>query len=308
MIPTRLPLFLIFFPVTLACGDEVLEMQNWTRDKDKKSISASLHSFDLDRDKVTLKLKEGKVVDIKVSDLVPDHISRLKDLDKEIKIKEEAASKPRLTSQILEDGGAYKIHVYKPAGYIDDSPSSRNRPIAFLYSPGGDSMSMVERLKLVSDELGWVIVGVDAYANTESLEDKYEERMKNTKAAFEWAKNHISFDSKKIVFGGMSGGAWWSYQSASDLTKEAAGILAFGGWMGNMYDKKYSKKMAVAMVNGDMDKNAIHYEEKDGDFLKKRASCEVNTFHFPGGHVLAPSDVALEAARWIHQTMEFGEP
>lgn len=84
-----------------------------------------------------------------------------------------------------------------------------------------------------------------------------------------------------------------------------AGILSSGGWMGNKYDQQYSKDMAVAMINGDKDKNAISFEQPDGDFLKKKASADLKLFHFPGGHVLAPSDVALEAARWVHLTQKF---
>ncbi|MGD9417403.1 MAG: hypothetical protein Q7R22_000570 [Verrucomicrobiota bacterium JB025] len=305
---TRTLIVFLCLQITLLCGEDLSGTQDWTRAKDNNSISASLLSFDLDQDRVSLKLKNGKVVDIKASILIPAHIARLEQLDSENKAKQEAASKPRLSSHTPEGGGGFKVHVYKPAGYIDDSPSSKTRPIAILYTGSGRSITVVDRLKAASDELGWVLVGVDAYKNTSSLEDRYEERMEHTKTAFEWIRNNISFDPNKMVFGGMSGGAWWSYQSASDLTKEAAAILAFGGWMGNMHDKKYSRKMAVAMVNGDKDKNALSYEEKDGDFLKRKASCTVKTFHFPGAHILAPSEVALEAARWIHTTKKFAQP
>lgn len=40
----------------------------------------------------------------------------------------------------------------------------------------------------------------------------------------------------------------------------------------------------------------------NGDFLKSRVSADVKVFHLLGGHVLAPADVALEAALWLHQT------
>ena len=202
----------------------------------------------------------------------------------------------------------YKVNLcqstYKPASYVDAKSDNEERPIAFLYSPSGKSKSLVNRLKLAADELGWVLVGVDAYSN-KKVEKSRSKVMGDTKIAFDWAKKNLSFDSKKIVFGGLSGGAWWSYQSASELTQKTAGILAFGGWMSNMYDKDYSRKMAVALINGDKDKGSLLYEEKDSKFLEKRTKSEVRAFRFSGGHVLAPSDKALEAARWIHQTKEF---
>ena len=282
------------------------EVESWTRMADNVTISAELMSFDSSTNKVKLKLKNGKQAEIDASILIEPHRDRLAKRAEETAAKKLAAAKSRLESFVPENGGGHKIHVYKPAGYMEKDSSSLTRPIAFLYSAGGNSMSLVKRLKPVADELGWVLVGVDAYRNTKSLEDRYKERMKDTQIAFEWVKKNLYFDAKKIVFGGMSGGGWWSYQSASDLTREAAGILSFGGWMGNMHDKKYSKKMAVAMINGDKDKNANSCIEKDEAFLKRKASAKIKVYHFPGGHVLAPSDVALEAARWIHETKGFG--
>lgn len=79
------------------------------------------------------------------------------------------------------------------------------------------------------------------------------------------------------------------------------GILAFGGWMGGAeYQKNYSfpKGMAVAMVNGDSDKGANGWIESDSKVLKKE-KCEVESFHFPGGHSMAPPDVIDEAIAWI---------
>ncbi len=293
-----LPLILSLF-VSYAHAEALLD---WTRAEDRRTISASLVSVS-DEGKVKLKLENGKIAEIEVSVLIPEHKARLDELEQSAVETEEISSKPTMESISPKDGSS-KIHIYKPALYLSEEGEMKNRPIAFLYSAGGKSLSVVKRLQSAADELGWVLVGVDAYSNAKSKKNR-SAVMADSRKAFEWAAENLVFDSDKIVFGGMSGGAWWSYMSASELTQDAAGILAFGGWTSNMYDKDYSRKMAVALVNGNGDKGAITYEKKDTDFLEKRTKATVEKFRFPGGHILAPSEKALEAARWIHETKEF---
>lgn len=297
-------------PTLTAVAEET--PRSWKREADGNTVTATMTDYNEEEGVVTLKLENGTEAKIQSSvlskpdqDYLAAHLEKLKAKEAELEELREAAKEARLESVNPEGGGGHMIHIYKPAGYFEADPDSKNRPVAFLYSAGGKSKDIIKRLQPAGDELGWLLVGIDAYRNTSSLEDLYDERLEATRSAFQWVSGNLSFDANKIVFGGMSGGGWWSFQSASELTQEAAGILSFGGWMGNMHDKRYSKDMAVAMINGDKDKNANHYEEIDGEFLKKRTSAEVKVFHFPGGHVLAPSDVALEAARWVHETKGF---
>ncbi len=287
-------------------GYSQTEFREWTRESDSKTIKAELVSFDPATGKVRLSLESGKEVELDQGIFTTENRSFLEAHVEKLAGIRKAAEKPRMETATPGNGGGHALHIYKPAGYLDMQESERNRPIAFLYSAGGNSKGLVNLLKPAADELGWLLVGIDAYRNTSSLEERYKERMQDTKAAFEWTRENLVFDESKIVFGGNSGGGWWAYQSAAELTNDAAGILSFVGWMGNMHDKRYSKKMAVAMINGDKDKNALIYEESDGDFLRKRADANVKAFHFPGGHVTAPAPVALEAARWIHETKGFG--
>ena len=53
------------------------KLESWTRVTDNKTIVASLVSYDKEADMVKLKLKNGNVVEIKASILIPEHISRL---------------------------------------------------------------------------------------------------------------------------------------------------------------------------------------------------------------------------------------
>lgn len=276
------------------------ETRGWVREADGRKIEAELISYDPETKQLSLAMAGGKKVVIDSSILSAEDQTYLTDHLTKRAAALESAKTGRMESFIPDNGGGHKVHIYKPPGYIDGDASNKDRPVAFLYSPGGSSQEVLDRLQPAADELGWLLVGVDAYKNTHSLEELYQERMDHSKAAFEAVADRLVFDPQKIVFGGMSGGAWWSFQSAAELTREAAGILSFGGWMGNMHEKSYAKKMAVAQVNGNADANAINYEEIDSNFLRKRASAKVKVFRFEGGHVLAPAETALEAARWIH--------
>lgn len=61
--------------------------------------------------------------------------------------------------------------------------------------------------------------------------------------------------------------------------------------------------MAIAMVNGDKDKNANHWVDSDRDALKKRR-CEVEYITFPGGHVVGSPDVIEKAMKWVSENTE----
>ncbi|QQL44136.1 dienelactone hydrolase family protein [Sulfuriroseicoccus oceanibius] len=290
---------------TLALGTSILSADTWTRASDGRTITADLLAFNAETNRVTLKLSSGKESTFDASILSPDDQQRLAQFAEEEAKRIEASKHGRMESLTPENGGGHKIHIYRPPGYIDNSADSKTRPVVFVYHYRGKSQDIVEHMKLTADELGWVVVGVDAYTNTKSLEDRYDERLAQTKAAFACAQQAVNFDPNKIVFTGMSGGSWWSFQSTAEIAPEAAGVISHGGWMGNMYDQSYPRKMAVAIINGDKDKNAISYETKDTNFLEKKTRAKVRAWHFPGGHVMPTPELTLEAARWIHETKGF---
>ena len=61
------------------------------------------------------------------------------------------------------------------------------------------------------------------------------------------------------------------------------------------------------MINGDGDKAANSWIERDTDILKK-FRCKTKTFAFPGGHVVAPPKVLLEAMKWIQSEQGTEKP
>lgn len=273
-------------------GQVILETANGRR------IKLMRHHLSLEDQAYLSDLKN-----VGISKAVP--LKKTNDIDEAANLEEDIIDRSSLESfqPVVDDG--HQIHVYKPLKYAAEPAKRDLSPILFLFQPNGNSMSLLKRMKPIAEELGWLIVGVDAYRNTDSLQDQYRMRMKGTKAAYEWVMDNLVFDPKKIVFGGFSGGGWWAYQCTAEIDKSAAAVISLGGWMGNMHDKSYAKKMAVAQVNGSDDNGALAYENHDGRFMAEQRRARVKAFRFNGGHVVAPEVTLLEAARWIHSEKEF---
>jgi predicted esterase len=273
------------------CAEE--ELRTWTRKGDGKTLEAKL--LTVDENKVNLQMKGGREVSLE--------LAILSDLDRKWLAEWQAAEKAanevaaEMQSHETEGVAAGSWHVRYP----QNVPVNRRgeRPLCVLYSPSGKSQSVMKRVELAADQLGWILVGIDAYSNARAKESNHEV-LENTQKVFAEVQKAVPHSKDKVIFGGMSGGALWSYISSAQVYPETAAILAFGGWMGNAYDRSYPRRMTVAMVNGDNDTGAKNYEEPDEDFLRKTAKAEVKVFHFPGGHEIAPPEVVAVAASWIH--------
>lgn len=96
-----------------------------------------------------------------------------------------------------------------------------------------------------------------------------------------------------------------SFDYSAKFKRPWKGIISCGGWLGgpDNSDQDYTDKMAVAMVNGDSDKAANSWVDKDTDVLKDH-KCKVKEFEFPGGHAVAPTEILLEAMKWIVEEQE----
>lgn len=280
------------------------EIEKWTRGADGVTISAELVNFDPATNKVTLKLQNGAEAVIDGAILVEDNQQRLARHAKEVAAKREASKIGRLESVDVENGGGYKMHIYRPAGYIDGDNENKSRPVVFVYGPGENAMWILNLLKPGADELGWVMVGVDAYCNKRLRAQQRVQVIKDSKAAYEDARKRVVFDGKKVVFGGFSGGAYWSYQSSLWLEKNTAGIVAIGGVMNSEHSNNYSKNMAVAIVNGVKDKENNDHIKPDTQCLENNKAT-VKLFTYNAGHTLPKPEIALAAMRWIHETKIF---
>jgi len=191
-----------------------------------------------------------------------------------------------------ETGISYNI--YTPGNFDTNSIP----PIVIAFSPGGSGMQMVNAMKQSAEKAGWILVGVDKLRNNmkdDALSDKMEDEVLD-----DIFKN-VPHNSARIYMAGFSGGAMRAYIISSRRKEPFAGIIAYGGWLGgNDADRDYCKNMAVAIVNGEKDRNANAWIDKDRSKLRRR-KCEVEVFEHEGGHQIAPPSVTSEAIAWMEE-------
>ncbi|MGJ8672815.1 hypothetical protein [Rubritalea sp.] len=272
------------------------EVRNWTKFSSGNSVAGTYLSQD--DSNVTLKIR-NQSYSLKKTDLC------LSDREYLTNIKQEE-SKPRKAhfEQHLEESCEKGVwYSYLPPSY---DPNEEESPVCFIFGASGKVKKLIDNFKPASDELGWVLVGIEAYSNKRVKEgDGITAIIKDCEIIYKIALKKFHIDQDKVVFSGSSGGGWWSFRSSRTYAKDTAGIISQGGWMNNEHDYRYPRNMAVAMVNGKKDEGAIRYEIPDGEFLSKKYKATVKVFRFDGGHMPSPPKSLLEAAKWVHATKEF---
>lgn len=199
-------------------------------------------------------------------------------------------------------GGTYNIpyHAYAPTDYL----SGDKRPIIIAFHAGGNGNGMVNFIKTAAEYKGWIVVGSDRLRN--NMPDAAIEKAMENEVIDDILKN-VPHESRRIYLSGFSGGALRSYWLTVDGRRPEtyAGVLAFGGWLGQAYHLKYQSHMSIAIVNGSNDGSptvlgANYHVTKDSTVLVNRGN-RVNTFYFPGGHQVGPPEKIKKALDWLQE-------
>lgn len=284
--------FIVLSSILLFSGGTV-SARSWT-DVQGRTIEAEFVSFDAAAAKVKVRLANGNepLIDLaKLSEAdrtwITDHLRQ-----QEERLSELRKNAGKTVSMKSEGPQAVGYHVYYPTSFDPSKPPA----MIIMFSPGGDGKGMLGSVRAACEELGWIGVGCDEFKNgvdSSLLDPKWAEVL----PAIEKTVLH---DPDLLYMGGLSGGALRSYDYSELTVRPWKGVLAFGGWLGRKQALGSPAKMAVARVNGDKDTSANGWiEAEDGIFRKARAN--VKDFPFPGGHVVAPPEVILEAMRWLKE-------
>lgn len=275
----------------LWCGPALGESRTWTS-ADGRTITAELISHDSATGKVTIRRSNGKTYTLELEKLSEEDQQWLK--EEEERLAAEKAEKNKLagtTVSLASDGKlATKYHVYYPGNYDADT----EHPLLILFDPGGNGMSMVKGVRSACDAHGIIAVGCDTFKNG----GPYDELVKRFEELLPHIEKNVPHDDKALYMGGFSGGALRAYDYSGRFDRDWQGILAFGGWLGPGDMLKTARNMRVAIVNGEKDKGANQYTERDEKLLEKRG-CEVKVFTFAGGHSVASPPVVEEALGWV---------
>lgn len=266
---------------------------SWT-DRQGRTIQAEFVSFDPAAAKVKLRLPNGTEPLIDLARLCDEDQGWI--LARQKREEEAAAAAKQNAGKVVDyvsDGPeAVSYHVYYPTSFEPLKPPA----MLVVFSPGGNGKGILKSVQEGCENLGWIGVGCDVFKNGVSesvLDPKWQEVLPHIEKT-------VPHDPDLLYLGGMSGGAARAYDYSEVTKRPWKGVLAFGGWLGGKSKLGCPPKMAVAQVNGDQDHNANAWAQKDADVLK-RADAEVKKFSFPGGHVVAPAPVVLEALQWLKE-------
>lgn len=188
------------------------------------------------------------------------------------------------------------FYVYFPSKYDETS----NLPMLILLHPAGKGARHVKRFMEAGEMLGVIIVSTDGNRNTGRNPEVAQYMFERFVDLLESIEAEISFDHDRLFIGGMSGGALRAYIYTARIDRPWAGVLANGGWLGgdDNLTLPYPSGMRVAMVNGNNDRAANQYIERDSEALKNRG-CEVGLFSFEGGHQIPPPLIQIKAMEWM---------
>lgn len=292
--------FLVFLSLLALASFTHAEVREWTNSKGQK-ISAELVSYDKENATIVIRKKGGDRTFTLPLDTLSEvdhewleqwHGEQEKKKEAEAAALAEMNQKGGKTFPLKSDGDlptAY--YVYYPKNF----DASKKYPTLIMFAANGKGERMLKSIRQGCDALGWIAVGCDTFKNG----GNEEEFFKRFTDLLPHIESNVPHDPDALYMGGLSGGALRAYDFSAKFDRPWKGILAYGGWLGPQgIETETAKKMRVAIVNGDRDKNANHFVERDTELLEKNR-CTVKYITFPGGHVIAPPDVAEQALRWI---------
>ncbi len=187
-------------------------------------------------------------------------------------------------------------HVSVPDKFeVDASPM----PLLVVFSPGGNGMGLLEKLRAPANSAGWFLVGCDKLRN--GMDDHATE-VEMEDEVLDHILANVPHDPARIYLGGFSGGGMRAFGITARRNEPYAGILSYGGWLGgpDYQGEPYRENMSVAMLTGTRDRGASGWIPIDTRALRKR-NCTVKHFSFAGGHTVAPTEVTRLAIEWQEQ-------
>jgi hypothetical protein len=162
----------------------------------------------------------------------------------------------------------YDFYVYEPSRTMDRT----QRPIMILFSAGPNGLRYLLRHIDAAEETGMTVVVLDRFGNTDSAEASnvlYEQFQE----IFPQIERTVAHVPNEFYMGGTSGGALRAFRLSNRVARPWAGIYSNGGWLGHTESlEAHYPAYKVVAVNGNNDKAANHYLERDLKILQEHGA------------------------------------
>lgn len=279
-------------------GSSPAELRDW-ESADGRKIVAELVSYDAASGSLRIRRVDGSEYSLsreKLSQADQAYLTdyaRRRDEELAAAAKAAAAVAGKTVAHDVPGDPAATFHVYYPTVY----GKAGKLPMLILFSPSGGGPSILNSFREAAEECGWIAVGCGYLRNGMDEKVGHEVFTRMLPLIEKAVPNH---DPERLYLGGMSGGASRAFMFSAAFARPWKGVISCGGWLGTEPERDYPKRMAVAFVNGDKDRGANSYVVRDTEILEKnRAKCRL--FEFPGGHVIGPKPVLVEAMKWVEK-------
>jgi len=188
----------------------------------------------------------------------------------------------------------YDFYVYEPSRTMDRT----QRPIMILFSAGPNGLRYLLRHIDAAEETGMTVVVLDRFGNTHSAEASnvlYEQFQE----IFPQIERTVAHAPNEFYMGGTSGGALRAFRLSNRVARPWAGIYSNGGWLGHTESlEAHYPAYKVVAVNGNNDKAANHYLERDLKILQEHGAT-VAVISFEGAHQIPPTQSIAKAFAWL---------
>jgi nucleotide-binding universal stress UspA family protein len=281
----------------VTCGSSPAEeLRDWESANGKK-IVAALVSYDAAKGTLRIRRVDGTEYTLSREKLSQADQTFLENFAK--RRDEELAAAAKAAAEAAGKTVAHKVpgdpevqfHVYHPTTY----GKGGKMPMIILFSPSGGGPGILNSFRAAAEECGWIAVGCGHLRNGMEEKESHEVFSRMLPAIEKAVPLH---DPGRLYLGGMSGGAMRAFVVSADFDRPWKGVVSCGGWLGAEPRRNHRKHMAVAFVNGDNDRGANSWVARDTQILESdRSQCKL--FEFPGGHVVAPKPVLVEAMKWV---------
>ena len=212
-------------------------------------------------------------------------------------LEEKAASLGGTHEHFLTEGKyPTDLFVYQPSGVEDP----KAQPMLILFCHRARPQRLLMQVAEAAENAGVTLVACGTFQNTDNNEKKEAEFLERFKEVLPQLEAKVPHDPKKMMMGGISGGAWRSYHYTAQVERPWLGVLAICGWLGTeeYLGLPYPAGMRVAIVNGDRDNAANRSAQSNSKILLARG-IEMGFFAFEGGHQMAPTAHQQLALEWM---------
>lgn len=211
------------------------------------------------------------------------------------------AARPGTPSQDIGPGlhplelGGTRAFLYVPAGYRADAPAPL---VLSLHGAGGGAQQGLYPLQALADDAGFVLLAVGSAGRTwDVIRGGFGPDVEAADGALAHVFGRVAVDPERVVASGFSDGASYALSLGVTNGDLFTHVAAFSPGFMAPASQHGAPRIFISHGTGDQVLPIDRCSRRVVPMLEG-AGYDVAYHEFDGGHTV-PSDIALEAVRWL---------